>query len=450
MSYDRTFMETEVAPVVDGLNPDLEGAVWAWATEHRAPEMASSEQLISWLARGELPPHVLVWKSGWGEWLPAMQVAELAAAFPRVTAGSRRVARAAPGSEMTPPAVPVAHYPRLRLLAKDVLAEAPEVPSASLAQGHAPAQVGRRAFRDPDHVQQDLVTSQVPVAAMLEAARSMQRPGTASSAGRWGGVDLGTFGEGAPPSSAPSSRTLAPLAVELGFAALLEPEPVAKPVRRSMGYGAWLCFGALLGGAFGVLSVAAPPSVLTTLIASLQPAEAAAPREAPPLPSRAFDVVPPAPAVVEVASRVSLSSSSEPIAGAVPKRAVEPAVLKAVRAAKSERFDRVVFEFIGRVPSYQLEYVEAPVRDCGSGDVRRVAGDGWLEVRFASASAHAESGVPSFRERELEPALSIVRQLERTCDSEGFLTWLIGTTSTHRYRSQVLSSPPRLVVDIDH
>jgi len=376
-----------------------------------------------------------------------MQVAELAAAFPRVTAGSRRVARAAPGSEMTPPAVPVAHYPRLRLLAKDVLAEAPE--AASVSQGLAPAQAARRAFRDPDHVQQDLVTSQVPVAQMLEAARATKSPG-GSSTGRWSGLDLGTFGDVAPSSPAPPPRTFAPLAVELGFTALLEPEPVTK-APRSRGVGAWLSFGALLGGALGVLSVAAPQTAAPTRFASLQPAEAAEHRRPPSLPPRAGDVLPPAAVVVEQATpRVLPSSSSEPAAVAVPKRAIPPALLKAVRAAKSDGFDRVVFEFVGRVPSYQLEYVDAPVRDCGSGDVRRVAGDGWLEVRFGSASAHTESGVPSLRVRELGPALSIVREIERTCDSEGFLTWLIGTASTHRYRSQVLSSPPRLVLDIDH
>src|SRR3954469_2385536 len=103
MSHDETLTDTEAAPPGDG----GDGDAWAWATEHGAPEWASTEQLLSWLARGELPAHALVWKPGWGEWLPAMQVVELAAAFPSVTAGSRRVARAAPECALAPPAVPV-------------------------------------------------------------------------------------------------------------------------------------------------------------------------------------------------------------------------------------------------------------------------------------------------------------------------------------------------------
>ena len=93
------------------------GREWAWATEHAAPEWATTVELVSWLARGELPPHTLVWKPGWGEWLPALQVTELAAAFPSVTPGSRRVARPAAGAAEPPP-VPVSQYPRLRLLAR--------------------------------------------------------------------------------------------------------------------------------------------------------------------------------------------------------------------------------------------------------------------------------------------------------------------------------------------
>src|SRR3954463_12156844 len=110
MSHDSTLTETEAAFAEDGASSN--GACWAWVTEHRTPESASTAQLVSWFYRGELPPHTLVWKRGWGEWLPAMQVAELAAAFPSVTPGSRRVARAVLTGELTPPPVPVADYPR--------------------------------------------------------------------------------------------------------------------------------------------------------------------------------------------------------------------------------------------------------------------------------------------------------------------------------------------------
>jgi len=132
------------------------------------------------------------------------------------------------------------------------------------------------------------------------------------------------------------------------------------------------------------------------------------------------------------------------------KRKGEPALLSALRTSKNDGFDRVVFEFRERMPGYRLEYLDKPVRDCGSGAMRRIDGDGWLEVRFSPASAHTESGEPTVRARELKPALSTLREIERTCDLEGIVTWVVGTASAQRFRAFELSGPPRLVVDIDH
>ncbi len=132
------------------------------------------------------------------------------------------------------------------------------------------------------------------------------------------------------------------------------------------------------------------------------------------------------------------------------KREGEPAVLNSVRAAKNFGFDRVVFEFRERVPGYHLEYIDKPVRDCGAGDVKPIAGDAWLEVRLYPAYAHTEAGQPTVAEREISPALPIVREIERTCDFEAVVTWVIGSASPNRYRRFELTSPPRLVIDIDH
>jgi len=132
------------------------------------------------------------------------------------------------------------------------------------------------------------------------------------------------------------------------------------------------------------------------------------------------------------------------------KRKGEPAVLNALRVAKNDTFDRVVFEFRDHVPGYHLEYLDKPVRGCGAGDVRSIEGDGWLEVRFSPAYAHTEGGASTIRAREFKPQLSIVREIERTCDFEGVVTWVIGTASANRFRTYELSAPPRLVVQIDH
>ena len=121
-----------------------------------------------------------------------------------------------------------------------------------------------------------------------------------------------------------------------------------------------------------------------------------------------------------------------------------------MRTARNDGYDRIVFELRGAVPGYHVEYVDSPVRDCGAGDVRTIAGDGWLEVRLSPAVAHTEAGAPTIAERERALALPILRELELTCDFEAVVTWVVGVASPHRYSVLELTDPPRLVIDIQH
>jgi hypothetical protein len=169
----------------------------------------------------------------------------------------------------------------------------------------------------------------------------------------------------------------------------------------------------------------------------------------PPAPGTAEET-PPAPAAPDPAAGTALAKVEKTLGIVEVRREGYPAVLQAVRAASNPGFDRVVFEFRERVPGYHLEYIDQPVRDCGAGDVKPIEGDGWLEARFYPAYAHTEAGQPTVAERELRPLLGVVREIERTCDFEAVVTWVIGAASPNRYRAFELTSPPRLVVDIDH
>lgn len=133
-----------------------------------------------------------------------------------------------------------------------------------------------------------------------------------------------------------------------------------------------------------------------------------------------------------------------------PRPDSSTATLVAVRTATHKDFDRVVFEFDERVPGYHTEYIDRPVRKCGSGKVTWMAGDGWLEVRMSPARAHIEQGRSTVAERERMPNLPVLSELELTCDFEAVLTWVFGVASPNRYRVQELTRPPRLVVDVRH
>jgi len=130
---------------------------------------------------------------------------------------------------------------------------------------------------------------------------------------------------------------------------------------------------------------------------------------------------------------------------------VQSVELRSVRSARHAGFDRVVFEFSGRaLPGYRIEYIDKPVRRCGTGDAVEVAGQGWLKVRMTPAQAHDDSGRPTVSAAPQRPKLPVLLELVPTCDFEGELSWVLGVGSPNRYRVLELREPPRLVVDVRH
>lgn len=122
-----------------------------------------------------------------------------------------------------------------------------------------------------------------------------------------------------------------------------------------------------------------------------------------------------------------------------------------LRAARHPEFDRIVWEFAGGTrPGYHVEYVDRPVRACGSGQVVPLVGDGWLEVRIEPARAHDDRGSPTLTGRRFQPRLPTVREIAMTCDYEAVVATVIGVSSPNPYRVAELESPPRLVIDIRH
>lgn len=127
------------------------------------------------------------------------------------------------------------------------------------------------------------------------------------------------------------------------------------------------------------------------------------------------------------------------------------ALLTAVRTGQQDNFDRIVFEFAGsQLPNYHVEYVDKPVRSCGSGDVVPLRGDAWLEIRFMPANAHNEQGEPTVKTREMAPNHKVVKELKATCDFEAEVEWVAGLASPNKYRVRELKNPTRLVVDVKH
>ena len=129
----------------------------------------------------------------------------------------------------------------------------------------------------------------------------------------------------------------------------------------------------------------------------------------------------------------------------------EIAVLSSVRHAAHDNYDRIVFEFTPEArPPVHVEYIDRPVRSCGSGEVVPLAGDAWLLVKFTPAVAHTEEGHPTVGDRARSPNLSNLKELKLICDFEADVSWVAGVSSPQRYRTFALKDPPRVIVDIGH
>src|SRR5690606_13845325 len=90
-------------------------------------------------------------------------------------------------------------------------------------------------------------------------------------------------------------------------------------------------------------------------------------------------------ATTENASVLSNPDTAAWTAGLTAKPGAGIATLSAVRTAVHDGFERILFEFSDEMAGYHVEYIDKPVRQCGSGDVVELPGDGWLSIRFEPA-----------------------------------------------------------------
>lgn len=174
-------------------------------------------------------------------------------------------------------------------------------------------------------------------------------------------------------------------------------------------------------------------------------APAASPRPPAPAPSAAPDAALPPTGSDAPAPTIGKSSAD------ATRTDAGTTILRAVRTGEHAGSERLAFEFDGAgLPAWQVEYVDRPLRDCGSGEPVPVAGDAWLQVQFVGAQAHTDAGEPTSGPRRRTVNQSVMRELVRTCDFEGHVTWVVGVASPNAYTPRVMAAPSRLVIDIAH
>jgi hypothetical protein len=180
--------------------------------------------------------------------------------------------------------------------------------------------------------------------------------------------------------------------------------------------------------------------------------------EKPVAPAPVAPAVPPAPVAAPVpaepvaeAPAAAPTPSTAATKGPATSRGNRAPVLRAVRSATQAGFDRLVFEFdTPGLPAWRAEYVDAPVADCGSGEPVRVAGAAWLQVTFTGAQAHTDKGKSTSAPRRRKLSQTVARELVRTCDFEGEVTYVVGVDRPNPYTPRTMQAPSRLVIDLTH
>ena len=124
--------------------------------------------------------------------------------------------------------------------------------------------------------------------------------------------------------------------------------------------------------------------------------------------------------------------------------------LTRVRAAKNDGFDRIVFEFTGGMPSYQIEYVKSGVFENTGEQKIRVGGKAFLDVNLQSlpypeSKTAKDAAIPKGNQK-----LAVFNEIREIEWFEGVRDFGIGLNAKRQFRVQELLNPIRLVIDFKH
>ena len=118
--------------------------------------------------------------------------------------------------------------------------------------------------------------------------------------------------------------------------------------------------------------------------------------------------------------------------------------------AKHPAYDRVVFQFAGRVPGYKVGYVAAVTHDA-SGQPVPLPGQANLQVVFNPASGTRQDGTTAYKgPSTLTPFLPTLLQVSSAGDFEGYLRFGVGLSGRAGYHAFTLTNPARVVIDVTH
>lgn len=122
--------------------------------------------------------------------------------------------------------------------------------------------------------------------------------------------------------------------------------------------------------------------------------------------------------------------------------------LVAVRTASHPGYDRVVWQFKGRLPAHSYARYVTSLREDGSGRLVRIAGDAILQVTMSHANAHDPTTGRSTAPARLVVGLPNVIEVVQSGDFEGYVSYGVGLARHQTFRLFALTNPSRIVLDV--
>lgn len=133
-------------------------------------------------------------------------------------------------------------------------------------------------------------------------------------------------------------------------------------------------------------------------------------------------------------------------------RSGDNAHLVAVRLARHDGYDRLVLEFVDRVPGYTVGYRPLPARADGSGhEIPLPGASALVQVTLTPAAADWDFNNHDYQGPSTVIAnTAVVTEAKESGDFEAVLTWVAGLRAKAPFRVAVLDGPPRLSIDFQH
>jgi hypothetical protein len=119
--------------------------------------------------------------------------------------------------------------------------------------------------------------------------------------------------------------------------------------------------------------------------------------------------------------------------------------LKEVRVAKNKGYDRVVFEFLGDIPRYRIEYINSPITNTADQEIK-VSGKFFVSIILQLLPYPDDEKFPEAKIPKGKLSFPVISELQEIEWFEGDRPFVVGLKAKKPYRVQQLKNPARLVI----